>query len=102
MVGVVPSAYRPEGLDRGEPNGGRIQLKTRAWASQRVPQEIASSSPVTPCGVAEARRTGDRSFMLLQDRQKPVSRVRLVPIHNLVAIAVVCCIVAFLWWRLTR
>jgi hypothetical protein len=40
--------------------------------------------------------------MLLQDRQKPVSHVRLVPIHNLVAIVIVCCVAAFLWWRLTR
>ena len=40
--------------------------------------------------------------MLLKDRRKPVLRARLIPIHSRIAIIVVLCVGAFLYWRLMR
>ena len=40
--------------------------------------------------------------MLLKDRRKPALRTRLIPMHSRVAIIVVLCVAAFLYWRLMR
>jgi hypothetical protein len=40
--------------------------------------------------------------MLLKDRRKPVVRDRVIPMHSRIAIVVVLCVVAFLYWRLMR